>query len=212
MDRQNTSPGGPGGMERNAMSAGPANTPEFGGTEPRRGTQSSGQTSETERALEETRDTVARTAGPVVAEKMQEAVEETSQRLEGTMGEQAKRTATAVQHDAQRMAKEKLGEVGDRVEGQANRVKDRAANRLEGAANRLDEMADRQTAGATGARAKAGEMAHRTADTLESTARYLRTNDLRELQHDLERMTREKPVQTLLVAVAAGWVLGKILR
>lgn len=231
MDRQNTNPGGGGGMERNPMSAGPANTPDFERSGQTRGMESAGRQTETERELERTRDEMveatspvmvekaaeaAKEAAPILQEKAKEAMQETTQRMQGEEGrevrEQLKRTATAAQHDAQRMAKEKIGEAGQRVESQANRLKDRAASGIETAAHRLDEVADRQTAGATGARAKAGEMAHGTADTLESTARYLRTNDVRGLQHDLERMTREKPVQTLLVAVAAGWVLGKILR
>lgn len=209
--------------ERTGVSgAGAANTPEFGSTgrssgamgasgSQGGGTSGGGGASETERVLEDTRDTVARTAGPVVAEKMQEAVEETAHRMQGQMGEQTSRLATAVKHDAQQAVKDRVGNVANRVEDQANRAMDRAADGLETAANRLDSMADQQGGGG-GAMGRAGDMAHRAADTMESTARYLRDNDVRALQHDLERMTRERPLQMVLMGVAAGWVLGKILR
>lgn len=190
--------------------AGPANTPDFGEGGTRSAAGSTGKT-ETERELERTRDMVAQTAGPVVAEKMQEAVEETGHRMQGQMGDQMRRTATAMQHDAQNLAKEKVDETMHRAEDRANRVKDRAAEGLETAAHRLDDVANRQ-GGQGGAMGRAGDMAHRAADTMESTARYLRDNDVRALQSDLERMVKESPLQTLLVAVAAGWVLGKILR
>lgn len=218
MDDQNRDVGSTGGMggapaERTGApgnaAAGSANTPSFGGGTGS-GSGSSGKT-ETEREMERTRDMVAQTAGPVVAEKMQEAVQETSHRLEGQMGDQMRRTATAAQHDAKRMAKEKVGETMHRAEDRANRVMDRAADGLESAAHRLDDMANRQ-GGQGGATARVGDFAHQAADTMESTARYLRDNDVRALQSDLERMVREKPLQTLLIGVAAGWVLGKILR
>lgn len=101
--------------------------------------------------------------------------------------------------------------VRGQVEERANRLMDRAAEGLESAASRLGDMADRQ-GGGTGPMGRVGDVAHRAADTMESTARYLRDNDVSALQGDLERMTREKPLQMLLVAVAAGWVLGKVLR
>ena len=105
-------------------------------------------------------------------------------------------------------AKRAQSEAADRVNDQMNR----AAGGLETAAQKLDDFADRQTRGATGAKAKAGDMAHGTADTMESLARYLRDNEVEGLQRDLEQQIRENPLRTLLIGVAAGWVVGKILR
>ncbi len=99
-----------------------------------------------------------------------------------------------------------------RAEEAINQGMQGAANRIEHAASRLDSMADEKTLGATGKRAKAGETAHSPADTMESVAEYLRTSDLEGLRGDLERQVREKPMQTLLLGVAAGWVFGKIAR
>lgn len=97
------------------------------------------------------------------------------------------------------------------VQDRANEVMGRAAEGLETAANRLNDFADRQR-DQGGPMGRANDFAHQAANTMESTARYLRDNDVRALQGDLERMVREKPLQTLLIGVAAGWVLGKILR
>ncbi len=96
------------------------------------------------------------------------------------------------------------------MEERANDALNRGADVLESAAQRLGGLAGQ--GGQGGAMGRAGDLASQAAGTMESTARYLRDNDVRALQGDLERMTREKPLQTLLVAVAAGWVLGKILR
>jgi len=97
------------------------------------------------------------------------------------------------------------------VQDRANQVMGRAAEGLETAANRLNDFADRQR-DQGGPMGRANDFAHQAANTMESTARYLRDNDVRALQGDVERMVREKPLQSLLIGVAAGWVLGKILR
>jgi ElaB/YqjD/DUF883 family membrane-anchored ribosome-binding protein len=166
---------------------------------------------ETQRALEETRDKVAREAAPVVAEKMQEAIVETAEHLSDTLGEQAKRTAEAVSHDAQRVIREKAGEVREGVENRLDGALDQTANRLQGAAGSLHQAAERLE-GQGGVRATAGRWAHEVADAGESAADYLRDTDMHELSTSLERQVRERPLQTLLVAAAAGWLVGKILR
>lgn len=102
------------------------------------------------------------------------------------------------------------GVVGE-AESRINETMSRAAEGLDSAARRLDELGDRY-AGESGVRATAGNMAHQVADAVETTARYLRDNDVRSLQQSLERQVRENPLQTLLIGVAAGWIVGKILR
>lgn len=107
--------------------------------------------------------------------------------------------------------RERAGEMRDQLEDRADDMLSRAAEGLDTAADRLDDFAERQR-GQSGARNRVGRMAQGTADTLESTARYLRDNDVEGLQHDLERQVRNNPLQMLLIAIAAGWVVGKILR
>lgn len=43
-------------------------------------------------------------------------------------------------------------------------------------------------------------------------ADYLRDSDLADLKEGLERQVRERPLQSLLVGLAAGWLLGKVLK
>jgi ElaB/YqjD/DUF883 family membrane-anchored ribosome-binding protein len=233
---------GHGGSDRDlgGSSAGRANTPRFdrdtsGGTEDGRppshreydeGRLGQGGSSEqmegialnregkteTQRVLEETRDEVAKKAAPVVAEKMQEAIAETSEQLSGTLSEQAKKTAEAVRHDAERLVGEKAAQVRERVEGRVDEAMDRTANRLGDAANRLHETADRRLAGEGTVRSTARRWTHDVADAGESAAGFLRETDMHDLTQRLERRVREQPLQTLLMAAAAGWLVGKILR
>lgn len=203
MDERNDNFGSGAGSQSGSGSTvpGAANTPTFGSGST--GSTGSNSTSETERRLAETRDMVAEAAAPIMAEKAQEAVGDTIDRLKGPMGDQmkdqVKRTAAAVGHDAER-----------KVQDRANQVLDQAADTLGQAADRLNQFADQQ--GGSGARARAGEVAHRAADAMESTARYLRDNDAQRLQSDLEGMVKSNPLQTLLIGAAAGWIVGKILR
>jgi ElaB/YqjD/DUF883 family membrane-anchored ribosome-binding protein len=205
MDQRNdTGLNAPGGTP----AAGAANTPNLNPERERSAMP------ETERELERTRDMVAQAAAPVMAEKTQEAIEETGRRLAGDerIKNQIERTTDAIKHDAQRMVSDQVNRVTGRIEDRANELKDRAAGSLEDTAQRIDDLADRHLDGGQGVRAQAGNLAHSTADTFESAARYLRSNDMGALQSDLERQVRRHPMQTLLVAVAAGWVAGKILR
>jgi len=100
---------------------------------------------------------------------------------------------------------------GEQFAERANQGMQQAAERLDSVAQRIDRLADERLAG-TGGRARAGDLAHSAADTMESMANYLRNHDMQSLQQDLERQVRERPLQTLLIGVAAGWIVGKILR
>jgi hypothetical protein len=213
---------------RSETPGGPANTPPFDVepnavrsaadhqiTERTGGMSAPGQGhSETEQELERTRDLIAERAAPVVVEKTQQAIKEAADRTmhDPEIKDQLKRTATAAQHDVQRAAQERLSGIAARAETRINEGMQQAADRLENAAERLDRLADENMADASGMRGRAGGMAHDVADTIESVARYLRDQDARGLQSDLERQVRQRPVQMLLVGIATGWVAGKILR
>jgi hypothetical protein len=55
-------------------------------------------------------------------------------------------------------------------------------------------------------------MAHNVADRMESTASYLRDRDASDFVGRLQDQVRERPLEMLLVGVATGWLVGKILR
>ena len=86
------------------------------------------------------------------------------------------------------------------------------ADQIEMAAERLEELADERFSEADGPLARAGDVARGVAGRMDSVARYLRSHDVDGVRRSLERQVREKPVQSILVAVGAGWLAGKILR
>ena len=91
------------------------------------------------------------------------------------------------------------------------RMRDAGA-RLGEAAERLEEIADERLGGLGGPGERAGRAVHRVAGSIDSMAGYLREGDLETVRRDLERRVRERPLQSLLLGVAGGWLLGKILR
>lgn len=105
-----------------------------------------------------------------------------------------------------------IGGAIDNAQERVNQGMKQAAGGLENAAQRLDSAIDSRMGDATGRMGQVSDLGHSFADTMESVAGYLRNNDVDSLRRDLERQMREKPLQTLLVGVAAGWLAGKILR
>lgn len=100
------------------------------------------------------------------------------------------------------------------------RAKDPISEAMIRAAERLEDAADRIEAALGGAagpgedrpRGRTGEMAGTLTDRMDSVASYLRANDAHDLRADIETRVRERPIQTLVIGLAAGWVTGKILR
>lgn len=113
-------------------------------------------------------------------------------------------------------------DLGERVRNVTDQTKQRAgelaettrmrlADGLEATANKLDNLADQQGTG-SGARERVGDVAHRIADRIESTAESLRHPSGQSSSESLEQRIREKPLQSLLVLFGAGFVVGRILR
>ena len=120
---------------------------------------------------------------------------------------------TATQsHTSTESATQRASDLAGQAEDKLNPGMKQAADRIDTTAQRLNQVADDRLGGGTGARARAGDTAHTVADTMQSVASYLRDNDAQALRGDLERQMRERPLQTLFVAVAAGWLVGKVLR
>ena len=86
------------------------------------------------------------------------------------------------------------------------------AERIQIAAEHLDDLASDRLDGAEGPLGRAGTVAHDVAARMESVAEYLYTNDVHGVRRSVERQVRAKPLQSVLVALAAGWLAGKILR
>lgn len=120
-------------------------------------------------------------------------------------------TATGRQGGQAQSEGGQMGQVAGQAQQKVNQGIQQAADRLDQAARQVDRLANERLGG-SGAQARAGQMAHSLADSMESVAGYLRSSDTDTLRRDLERQVRERPLQTLLIAVATGWVTGKILR
>lgn len=98
---------------------------------------------------------------------------------------------------AQRTVYHGLGHLADQLEDAAARVDQLADERLHALGPRVERVA--------GAAGSAAGWLHGAAD-------YLRSSELSDIQADLERQVREKPLQSLLLAAGTGWLLGKIIR
>ncbi|MEX2583265.1 MAG: hypothetical protein WD766_08315 [Gemmatimonadota bacterium] len=85
------------------------------------------------------------------------------------------------------------------------------ADRLDEIADRIDHVVDEQLA-AAGVGGRTAEVGHTASEAIGGIADYLRSSDVRSLRDDLASQVRERPVQTLLVAVGTGWLFGKIVR
>jgi ElaB/YqjD/DUF883 family membrane-anchored ribosome-binding protein len=80
------------------------------------------------------------------------------------------------------------------------------------AADTLDRGADRVEGWADEHQGALGGAARRTADAMERGADAVHGFDAEEMRSMIERQVRNNPVPSLLVAAAAGWLVGRILR
>jgi hypothetical protein len=99
-----------------------------------------------------------------------------------------------------------------RAEERINDALQDTADRIQAAADRLGHFAGQRFSGTEGAMGRAGDLAHSLADSLERAAEQVRISDLDVVRTTIEQRGRAHPLQTLLVGVAAGWLVGKIVR
>jgi len=78
------------------------------------------------------------------------------------------------------------------------------AERLDTAASTIEEGAQRIPGGQ-----KVKDLAQAAADTLGSTADYMRSHDTRRMVSDVEHMVRNNPGPALLIAGIVGFMLGR---
>jgi len=105
-----------------------------------------------------------------------------------------------------------------RIDQGAERVKQATSDAVARTKQAVNTTADRVEAGVHRATDKTASAAHRASDTaadLSERGRQLRdeTMDRAELWMEQAReYVREKPMQSIAIAVGAGWLLGRILR
>ena len=98
-------------------------------------------------------------------------------------------------------AKQKIEEFGRKTADQIDAQREPVANTLKRTASALHAQGE-----------NAASVAHTTADKLESTADYLRSNDLKAMMSDVQDLARRYPGQTLAAAVGLGFLLGRLIR
>jgi hypothetical protein len=172
--------------------AGAANTPPFEGNDPQRGGGRPPSHREFEAGSERERE-----------ESRMEGIAPASGAPPGGAAERAA--------DAARRAEERAGETLDEAGRRLDQTADTAADRLDAAANRVRGRA-REMNDEPGWRGSAARWAEQAADTGENAAEYLRESGIDDFRGMLEQQVRQRPLQTILLSVAAGWVVGKILR
>jgi ElaB/YqjD/DUF883 family membrane-anchored ribosome-binding protein len=107
-------------------------------------------------------------------------------------------------HDAMDAGKERAGEA---VETGKNRI----AGQLETLGERLEERGHAME-DAGGVQGRAGQVALRASEGLNTSADYLRSHDPAEMRDDLETAIRDRPLFSVGIAVGAGFLLARLLR
>jgi len=104
-------------------------------------------------------------------------------------------------------AKEKAGQVAENVSDTLGQQRENAADTLGRAASTLHDKADSVPGGP-----KVVSLTHNLADGMESTASYLRDHDLSAMGKDLMDVCRRYPTQSLVAALALGFLVGRSRR
>jgi ElaB/YqjD/DUF883 family membrane-anchored ribosome-binding protein len=115
-------------------------------------------------------------------------------------------------------------DLGDRIADQAERIRDRAADAGQQAMKAVDVGRQKAASGLetaadklhSGADRLGGERvtraAHKTADALGATGRYMRENSFGDMLSDAGEVVKAHPTQALLAALAVGFLVGRSMR
>lgn len=103
--------------------------------------------------------------------------------------------------------KDKAGQVVDTVSEQLGQQRGNAAEGLDRAASTIHDRAESVPGGP-----KVVKMTHRIADGMESTASYLRDHDFKKMGKDVMDVSRRYPTQSLVAALAVGFLIGRSRR
>ena len=108
--------------------------------------------------------------------------------------------------------------VDERIDERAERVKQATSQAVSSAKDKVDHAADRVEQGLHHATDKTASAAHRTVDKAAEVGEqgriaYERSRDRAdEFLEQAREYVREKPMQSMAIALGAGWLLGRILR
>jgi methyl-accepting chemotaxis protein len=109
--------------------------------------------------------------------------------------------------DVASRAKDKANQMADAVSERLSQQRETAAEGLGRVASTMHEKADSVPGGP-----KVVNFTHSIADGMESTATYLRDHDFSKMGKDLMNVCRKYPTQSVLAALAVGFLLGRSAR
>jgi ElaB/YqjD/DUF883 family membrane-anchored ribosome-binding protein len=130
--------------------------------------------------------------------------------------------AMSTAQDKVDQVRQKADQAAQEVKGKSEEVKARADHAMHQAQSKADESMDKAAEGVGQAadmlrsrgQEGSGTMANAAtsaADRLDNASSYLREKGTEDILQDIESLIRRKPVESLLVAAGAGYVLSKIL-
>lgn len=121
--------------------------------------------------------------------------------------DQASEAAHSVRERASEIAvqaKEKVQGSGKAVRSYIDDKRQPAANALDRTASGIRDRSDRSVNAVVNA-------TNRSAEKLEKTAEYLRSHDAEAMLDDTKTLVKRHPTQSMIVAVALGFLLGRAL-
>jgi ElaB/YqjD/DUF883 family membrane-anchored ribosome-binding protein len=124
--------------------------------------------------------------------------------IKGSSSTQPSSNVADQMSDVASHAKEKAAELGRTAANKIDEQRDTAASGLQSAASTLHAGADRLPGGET-----VTSLAHTAADTLTSTADYVREHDVNRMMADVERLVRNNPGPSLVAAAVVGFLVGR---
>jgi hypothetical protein len=128
-----------------------------------------------------------------------------SRHVAGVAAGEAKGVASEAVQQARSVVGDAMGEVRGQLDDQGRQQKDRLAGTLSTFSDDLGRMAE-------GGSGLAADVAHEVADRVRSVSQHLGQRDPGELLDDVRRFARQRPGTFLLGALAAGVVVGRLVR
>jgi len=101
-----------------------------------------------------------------------------------------------------------IRDLKDRVSDTASKVKDKAGQMADSVSEKAGQARESAAIGLD----RAASTTHNIADGMHSTASYLKGHDLNQIGADVMNVCRRYPTQSLIAAVAVGFLIGRARR
>lgn len=106
-------------------------------------------------------------------------------------------------------SQENLGGFGSQTREKVSEFANRATERLDAGREKTAGVLDKAGSSLQSGADRVVSAAHGAADKLQGAARYVREKNVRDMGDDLGEVVRRHPGPSLLIAVAAGFLLGQ---